>query len=140
MITAYRSELGRALSDQSGDILALELRDELPETLLISLNANGTEDLLDIVSRRGGVATDLEEEVCSEMTHLSGTEGLVSSCSSESTRVPLDALSCSVKVESRGKPQITATEITQNGRSTPSATVYSHLILKGRPVDSIRRR
>jgi hypothetical protein len=51
-------------------VLALELRDELGETLLIGLDSNRVEDLLDV--RRGGrgVAADLEEEVCSDVTHL----------------------------------------------------------------------
>lgn len=56
------------------DILALELRDELLEALFIGLDANGTENLLDIVSGRGGVATDLEKEVCSNVTHLRYTK------------------------------------------------------------------
>ena len=66
----YGGELSRTLSNQSADVLALELGDELLETLVISLNANSTEDLLDVGRRRGRVATNLEEEVCSEMTHL----------------------------------------------------------------------
>ena len=70
MITAYRSELGRALSDQSGDILALELSNELLEALVVGLDTDGTEDLLDVRSRGASVAADLEEEVCSEVTHL----------------------------------------------------------------------
>ena len=70
MITAYRSELGRALSDQSGDILALELSNELLEALVVGLDTNSTEDLLDVRSRGASVAADLEEEVCSEVTHL----------------------------------------------------------------------
>ena len=52
------------------DVLALELRDELGEAVLVSLNADGGENLLDVISRRGGVAADHEEEVCSNITHL----------------------------------------------------------------------
>ena len=70
MIAPYRSELGRALSDQSGDILALELSNELLEALVVGLDTDGTEDLLDVRSRGASVAADLEEEVCSEVTHL----------------------------------------------------------------------
>ena len=70
MIAAYRSELGRALSDQSGDILALELSNELLEALIVGLDTDGTEDLLDVRSGGASVAADLEEEVCSEVTHL----------------------------------------------------------------------
>ena len=66
----YGSELGRTLSNQSVDILALELREKLLETLVVGLNANSTEDLLDVRSRGGGVAANLEEEVRSEVTHL----------------------------------------------------------------------
>ena len=73
MITPYRSELGRALSDQSGDILALELSNELLEALVVGLDTDGTEDLLDVRSRGASVAADLEEEVCSEVTHLQAT-------------------------------------------------------------------
>lgn len=57
----------------SVDILALELRDQLVETLLVGLNADSGEDLLDVGARRGGVTADLEEEVCSNVTHLQRT-------------------------------------------------------------------
>ena len=60
----------------SVDILALELGDQLLETVILSLNANGRENLLDISGRRGGVATDLEEEVSSNVTHLEKEHGL----------------------------------------------------------------
>jgi len=40
------------------------------EAVIISFNSNCGEDLLDISSGRGGVAADLEEQVCSDMTHL----------------------------------------------------------------------
>lgn len=58
----------------SVDVLALELRDELREAVVISLDANRVENLLDVTRRRGGLATDLEEEVCSNVTHLVGAE------------------------------------------------------------------
>ena len=70
VITTNRSELGRALSDQSGDILALELSNELLEALVVGLDTDGTEDLLDVRRRGASVAANLEEEVCSEVTHL----------------------------------------------------------------------
>ena len=70
MNTPYRSELGRALSNQSSDILALELSDELLEALVVGLDTDGTEDLLDVRRRGASVAANLEEEVCSEVTHL----------------------------------------------------------------------
>lgn len=66
----YGSKLGRALSDQGVDVLALELRDELLEALSVSLDADGTENLLDVRGGGRGVAADLEEEVRSQMTHL----------------------------------------------------------------------
>lgn len=52
------------------DVLAIELGEELLEALVISLNADGAEDGLDIVSRRGGVATEAEEEVSGEVLHF----------------------------------------------------------------------
>jgi len=52
------------------DVLALKLRDELVKTLLIGLNSNGFENSLDVVGRRGGVATETEEEVCCEVLHF----------------------------------------------------------------------
>ena len=52
------------------DVLAGELRDELVEALIVGVDANGAEDLLDVLSGGGGVAADLEEEPCSNVTHL----------------------------------------------------------------------
>lgn len=52
------------------DILAVELRDESLEPGFVSLNADNTKNLLDISSRRGRVAADLEEQVSSDMTHF----------------------------------------------------------------------
>jgi hypothetical protein len=49
---------------------SFELRDELVETLVISLNADGANEFLDVRSRGRGVSTDLEEEVGSKITHL----------------------------------------------------------------------
>lgn len=57
-------------STYSIDIFALELRDQLIEAVIIGLDANRSENLLDVSSRRGGVTADLKEEVCSDMTHL----------------------------------------------------------------------
>ena len=70
----HGSELGRTLSNEGVDVLALELRDELLEALLVGLNADGAQDLLDVRRGGGGVAADLEEEVRSEMTHLEESE------------------------------------------------------------------
>ena len=66
-------ELHKSMNDTySIDVLALELRDELLEAVLVGLNADGAQDLLDVRSGGGGVAANLEEEVRSEMTHLKG--------------------------------------------------------------------
>jgi hypothetical protein len=54
------------------DVLAIELRQELLEALLISLNADGAEDGLDVISRRAGVATKAQEEVSGEVLHFDG--------------------------------------------------------------------
>ena len=48
------------------DVLALELGEELLQTLVISLNANGLEDVLDVLRTWAGVATEAEKEVCCE--------------------------------------------------------------------------
>jgi len=47
-----------------GDVLALELGKELVETLSVGLNTNGSEDLLDVAGRWGGIASQVEEKVC----------------------------------------------------------------------------
>jgi hypothetical protein len=52
------------------EILALELGDQGGETLIVSLDSDGLEDLLDVLLGGGGVATDGEEEVCCEVLHL----------------------------------------------------------------------
>ena len=49
---------------------ALELGDKSVEARLVGLNANNGKELLDVGSGGGGVATGLEEEVCSNVTHL----------------------------------------------------------------------
>jgi hypothetical protein len=54
------------------DVLALELRDELVETVAVGLDTNGVEDLLDVGSGGGGVATQAEEEVSCEVLHFEG--------------------------------------------------------------------
>lgn len=48
------------------DVLALELREELLQTLVVSLNADGLEDALDVLCAWAGVATEAEQEVCCE--------------------------------------------------------------------------
>jgi len=52
------------------DVLALELRDELVETLLVGLNTNRLKDSLDVVGGGSGVTTESEEEVCSQVLHF----------------------------------------------------------------------
>lgn len=52
------------------DVLARELRDELLETLILGLNADGAEDGLDVLSRGGGVAAEVEQEVSCEVLHF----------------------------------------------------------------------
>lgn len=52
------------------DVLATELREELVETLIVSLDTDSTKNLLDVCGGRRGLATDLEEEVCGDVTHL----------------------------------------------------------------------
>lgn len=54
------------------DVLALKLREKGLEALVISLNADGAEDLLDVGLRRGGVAGEAEEEVSCHVLHLDG--------------------------------------------------------------------
>jgi hypothetical protein len=54
------------------DVLALELGEELGEALLISLNTDGAENLLDVRSGGGGVATEGEEHVCCDVLHFCG--------------------------------------------------------------------
>lgn len=66
----HRRKLGGALGNQVIDRLALNLGEELAQERLVGLNANGGEQLGDILSGRGGLATGLEEEVCSNITHL----------------------------------------------------------------------
>jgi len=56
------------------EILALELRDEGVKTLIISLNADGFENALDILSGRRILSTEGEEEVCCEMLHFDSCE------------------------------------------------------------------
>lgn len=52
------------------NVLARELRDELVEAVIIGLDADSSENLLDISGRRVGVATDLEEKVSSDVAHF----------------------------------------------------------------------
>lgn len=57
------------------DVLALELRNELLETLIVSLDTDGLKDLLDVGGRGGGVATEPEKEVRSQVLHFDGLWG-----------------------------------------------------------------
>lgn len=52
------------------NILAAKLGNEGLEAGLVGLDADGSEDLLDIRSGGGGVAADLEEQVSSNETHF----------------------------------------------------------------------
>lgn len=52
------------------DVLALQLSEEGVETVGIGLNADGLEDSGDVLGRGGGVASELEEEVGSEVLHF----------------------------------------------------------------------
>jgi len=61
------------------DALVLKLRDELVETVVVGLNANGLEQGLDVSGRGGGVAAEAEEEVGCEVLHCGGGSGVVSS-------------------------------------------------------------
>lgn len=70
----HGGKLGRASSDEFGGGLARELADEGLEALVVSLNADSGKDLLDVGGAGVGVATDLEEEVCSDVTHLEAQE------------------------------------------------------------------
>lgn len=62
------------------NVLALKLRDELLQTLLVSVNANRPKDSLDVVSRGRGVAGKAEEEVSSEVLHFDFSVGQERSC------------------------------------------------------------
>jgi hypothetical protein len=66
----YRGTLPKIITPYLVHILPSELRDQFLKSLIIRLNTNGTEHLPDIGSRRRGVSADLEEQVCSEVTHL----------------------------------------------------------------------
>ena len=52
------------------NVLALKLRDELANALLVRLDADGVEELLDVSSRRRSVAAEGEEEVGCEELHF----------------------------------------------------------------------
>lgn len=52
------------------DILALELRDELVEALLVGFNTDRFEDSLDVFGGGRGVTTESEEEVGCEVLHF----------------------------------------------------------------------
>ena len=54
------------------DILALELLKELGQTLLVSIDANGGQDALDVVGGGAAVASEAKEEVSREVLHFAG--------------------------------------------------------------------
>ena len=60
------------------EILALELRDQLGETLVISFDTDGSEDGLDIFLGGRGIATKGEEEISCEMLHVGSWERILS--------------------------------------------------------------
>lgn len=53
-----------------GDVLALELRDELADALLVSLDTDGVKQALDVGSRGGGVAAKAKEHVSCDVLHF----------------------------------------------------------------------
>lgn len=55
------------------EVLALELGDDLLETVTLSVNADGGEDGLDVVGRGGLVASKGEEQVGGEVLHFERT-------------------------------------------------------------------
>ena len=52
------------------EVLALELSDDLLEALGVSIDTDGGEDLLDVGSGGGLVASEGEEEVSCEVLHF----------------------------------------------------------------------
>ena len=52
------------------DVLAVELREELLDTVVVSLNTNGREELSDVLGAGAAVATNGEEEVSREVLHF----------------------------------------------------------------------
>lgn len=52
------------------DVLALKLGDEGVQALIVSLNADGRENGLDILGGRAGVATEAEEEESGDVLHF----------------------------------------------------------------------
>ena len=54
------------------DVLALELGEELGETLLLGLDTNRLKDGLDVLSGGRGVAAELEKEVSGQVLHFDG--------------------------------------------------------------------
>lgn len=55
------------------DVLSLELRDELVETVAVSLDSDGLENGLDIGGGWAGVSTEAEKEVCCHVLHVCGS-------------------------------------------------------------------
>lgn len=62
----------KEVSTYLGNVLALELRDQLGQAIGIGLDADGREDGLDVLGGGGGVATEAEEEVSCEVLHFVG--------------------------------------------------------------------
>lgn len=60
------------------DVLALELLEEGGEALLVGVNANGAENLLDVLSGRRGVAGQAEEEESCQVLHFESLSQSVS--------------------------------------------------------------
>lgn len=63
-------ELRQVLCPYLVDVLALELGDELLETLSIWVDADGLEEFGDVAGAGAVVATEAEEEVCREAMKL----------------------------------------------------------------------
>lgn len=63
-------------------VLALELRDQLLQPLIVRFDANRFENAFNVGSGWGGVATKTQEKVCCEMLHFAG------SCNLELIAVP----------------------------------------------------
>lgn len=73
------AKFANSISTYLVDVLALELLEEGGEALLVGVNANGTENLLDVLSGRSGVASKLEEEEGGQVLHFDCLSQWVSS-------------------------------------------------------------
>jgi hypothetical protein len=63
-------ELLLAESHELANVFALELRDELVETLLVRLDARRGKQTGHVRGGRSGVAASDQKQVCSQMSHL----------------------------------------------------------------------